>query len=118
MAAAARRNNSGDIFLAFSTANDPGPLPEPPRLAFSALSNDDLDPLFLGAVEAVEESVLNAMLAADTMTGKHGRRVAALDPRASSRFSRSRPELAKRTFTSPLGERSRRDSGAGEGAMG
>ena len=37
-------NNSGDIFLAFSTANDPGPLPEPPRLAFSALSNDDLDP--------------------------------------------------------------------------
>jgi L-aminopeptidase/D-esterase-like protein len=73
-------NNSGDIFLAFSTANDSGPLPEPPRLAFSALSNDDLDPLFLGAVEAVEESVLNAMLAADTMIGKRGRRVAALDP--------------------------------------
>lgn len=73
-------NNSGDIFLAFSTANDPGPLPEPPRLAFSALSNDDLDALFMGAVEAVEESVLNAMLAADTIVGKRGRRVSALDP--------------------------------------
>jgi L-aminopeptidase/D-esterase-like protein len=50
------------------------------KLAFSALSSDDLDPLFIGAVEAVEESVLNAMLAADTMIGKRGRRVAALDP--------------------------------------
>jgi L-aminopeptidase/D-esterase-like protein len=72
-------NNSGDIFLAFSTANDPGPLPEPPTLAFSALSNDDLDPIFMGVVEAVEEAVLNAMLGADPMTGKQGRRVAALD---------------------------------------
>jgi L-aminopeptidase/D-esterase-like protein len=34
----------------------------------------------MGAVEAVEESVLNAMLAADPMIGKRGRRVAALDP--------------------------------------
>lgn len=72
-------NNSGDIFLAFSTANDPGPLPEPPRLAFEALSNDLLDPVFLAAVECVEEAVLNAMVAAEPMVGKAGRRVAALD---------------------------------------
>lgn len=72
-------NNSGDIFLAFSTANNPGPLPEPPRLQLSALSNDLLDPVFMAAVECVEEAVLNAMLAAEPMTGKHGRRVAAID---------------------------------------
>lgn len=72
-------NNSGDIFLAFSTANDPGPLPEPPMLGFAALSNDDLDGFFMAVVEAVDEAVLNAMLAADPMTGKHGRHVPSLD---------------------------------------
>ncbi|MFG1422655.1 DmpA family aminopeptidase [Roseixanthobacter liquoris] len=72
-------NNSGDIFLAFTTANSPGPLPEPPRLKLEALSSDDLDPIFLAAVESVEEAVLNAMLAADPVTGKRGRHVAALD---------------------------------------
>jgi D-aminopeptidase len=72
-------NNSGDIFMAFSTANDPGQLPEPPRLRIDALSNDDLDPFYLAAVEAVEEAVLNAMVAAEPMTGKHGHHVSALD---------------------------------------
>lgn len=72
-------NNSGDIFLAFSTANDPGPLPEPPRYRFDAIGNDELDPLFLAVVEATEEAVLNALIAAETMTGKHGRRVDAID---------------------------------------
>lgn len=74
-------NNSGDIFIAFSTANDPGPLPEPPRLNLEALGSDELDALFMAAVESVEEAVLNAMLAADTMTGRKGRRVEALDSR-------------------------------------
>lgn len=73
-------NNSGDIFLAFSTANSPGRLPEPPRLTLTCLGNDQLDLLFFGAVEAVEEAVLNAMLAAETMTGKRGRTVTAIDP--------------------------------------
>jgi D-aminopeptidase len=72
-------NNSGDIFLAFSTANDPGPLPEPARLSFEAVSNDDLDPIYMGVVEAVEEAVLNAMLAAETTRGKAGRIVNAID---------------------------------------
>lgn len=72
-------NNSGDIFLAFSTANDPGPLPEPPSLSFAAVSNDDLDAIYLAVVESVEEAVLNAMLAAETTTGKHGRVVEAID---------------------------------------
>ena len=72
-------NNSGDIFLAFSTANNPGPLPEPPRLHFEVLGNDDLDPMFLGVVEAVDEAVLNSMLAADPCTGREGRFVPAID---------------------------------------
>ncbi|WP_173796253.1 P1 family peptidase [Hartmannibacter diazotrophicus] len=72
-------NNSGDIFLAVSTANDPGPLPEPPRFKLDALSNDRLDPMFMGVVDCVEEAVLNAMLAATPVTGRKGRFVPALD---------------------------------------
>ena len=72
-------NNSGDIFIAFSTANDPGALPEKPRLQFSVLGNEELDAVFLAAVESVEEAVLNALLAAETMTGKGGRHVYAID---------------------------------------
>ena len=72
-------NNSGDIFLAFSTANDQGQLPEPPKLILSAISNDDLDPIFMAVVEAVDEAILNAMLASDTMTGKNGRTVHGID---------------------------------------
>lgn len=71
-------NSSGDIFLAFSTANDPGPLPEPAALSFTAVSNDDLDAIYLAVVESVEEAVLNAMLGAETTTGKHGRIVEAI----------------------------------------
>jgi L-aminopeptidase/D-esterase-like protein len=79
-------NNSGDIFLAFSTANAPGPLPEPPTLAFTALGNDRLDPLFLAVVEAVDEAVLNAMLGAETMIGHLGHRVEAIDGEVLARI--------------------------------
>lgn len=72
-------NSSGDIFLAFSTANDPGPLPEPAALTFTAISNDDLDAIYMAAVESVDEAVLNAMLAAETMTGKNGHTIEAID---------------------------------------
>ena len=73
-------NNSGDIYLAFSTANNQGPLPEPRTLRFEAVSNDDLDAAFMAIVEAVDEAILNAMLGAETMTGKRGRVVHAIDP--------------------------------------
>ena len=72
-------NNSGDIFLAFTTVNDPGPLPEKPRYHFEALGNETLDPLFLATVESVEEAALNVLIAAETMTGKSGRVVEAID---------------------------------------
>jgi len=62
-------NNSGDIFLAFSTAN-PRPLMQlaEPRFSLECLNDEVLDDLYLGAVEAVEEAVLNALVAAEDMT--------------------------------------------------
>ncbi|MGE0846141.1 MAG: P1 family peptidase [Flavobacteriaceae bacterium] len=59
-------NSSGDIFLAFSTANAMD-LPQlgGPWRTMKALNNELLDPVYLAAVEAVEEAVLNAMLAAE-----------------------------------------------------
>ena len=57
-------NSSGDIFLAFSVAS-PGPMPQQagPLLARSELNNEILDPIYLAAVEAVEEAVINALVA-------------------------------------------------------
>ena len=72
-------NNSGDIFMAFSTANDPGEVPEPAMLNFQVIGNDDMDALFMATVESVDEAILNALLAAETMTGKHGRVVPAIN---------------------------------------
>jgi len=59
-------NGSGDIVLAFSTANA-GPLPQfdGPLRHFEALNDEVFDPFYLAAVESVEEAVLNAMLAAE-----------------------------------------------------
>ncbi|MEZ5773554.1 MAG: P1 family peptidase [Hyphomicrobiaceae bacterium] len=65
-------NSSGDIFLAFSVAN-PMPLAEHagPRLQFEAINDDIFDPIYMAAIEAVEEAVINAMVAAeDTPTLK------------------------------------------------
>ena len=63
-------DGSGDLFLAFSTAN---PGLEPDRsFELRALANGQLNPLFLATVQAVEESIVNAMVAADTMTGVKG----------------------------------------------
>ena len=59
-------NNSGDIFLAFSVAN-PRPLPQvsPTRLNLDYLNDECFDALYLAAVQATDEAVLNAMLAAE-----------------------------------------------------
>jgi L-aminopeptidase/D-esterase-like protein len=70
-------NGSGDIFIAFSTANaDAGDTKG--TVALTMLPNDRLDPLFAAAVQCVEEAVVNAMIAAETMTGANGRTVRAL----------------------------------------
>jgi D-aminopeptidase len=70
-------NSSGDIFLALSTAN-PGAAsaPERPRVEFVA--NARINPLFEATIQGTEEAILNALLAAETMTGAGGLRVYAL----------------------------------------
>jgi D-aminopeptidase len=71
-------NTSGDIFIAFSTANTiPQSTPSPTLSAtfISPESTATLNPLFQAVVEATEESVLNALMKADTMTGINGNRV-------------------------------------------
>jgi L-aminopeptidase/D-esterase-like protein len=71
-------NGSGDLFLAFSTANPDAARPESGIAHLEALSNDRIDPLFMAAAYASEEAILNALLAAETMTGRDGLRVPAL----------------------------------------
>jgi D-aminopeptidase len=61
-------NGSGDIFTAFSTAN-PGAISPGGPHQLSMMPNDSLDAVFLATVQATEEAVINAMVAAETMTG-------------------------------------------------
>jgi D-aminopeptidase len=75
-------DGSGDIFLAFSTAN-PGavsPQSNQPNNVhqLTMLPNDSLDPIFLATVQATEEAVVNAMVAAETMKGIDDHEVIAL----------------------------------------
>ena len=70
-------NSSGDIFLAFSTQPTLGQA-EAPVSQVSMLANERMNPLFDATVQATQEAILNAMLAADTMTGADGVRVFAL----------------------------------------
>jgi L-aminopeptidase/D-esterase-like protein len=64
-------NGSGDIFIAFSTANagasKPGGVAD-----LRMMPNDQMDPLFAATVQATEEAIINAMIAAETMTGVGG----------------------------------------------
>ena len=68
-------NGSGDLFLAFSTANA-GASQAPDVAKIEMLANDTIDPLFRATIEATEEAIVNAMLAAPaTMTGVDGIRI-------------------------------------------
>jgi L-aminopeptidase/D-esterase-like protein len=64
-------NGSGDIFIAFSTAN-PGVGARTGLPTAQMLPNDQLNPLFLATVQATEEAIVNALVAAETMTGING----------------------------------------------
>ena len=72
-------NGSGDIFVAFSTANPKAASAETVS-SVSMLPNPKMDALFAATVQATEEAILNAMLAADTMIGVNGAKVEALPP--------------------------------------
>lgn len=67
-------NGSGDIFIAFSTAVPHGRNVH----SWAALDNELMNPLFQATVESVEEAIVNALIAAETMTGLHGTVIHAL----------------------------------------
>ncbi len=70
-------NSSGDIFLAFSTANDKV-LGASGLRHLDALADSELDPLFEAVVQTVEEAVLDAMICNEDMSGRNGLTVRAL----------------------------------------
>jgi D-aminopeptidase len=79
----AGENSSGDMFVAFSTANviPSSEVPNPGRgtLGVTMLEDGAIDPLFYAVIEATEEAILNALLQAQNMTGRDGITAHALD---------------------------------------
>jgi L-aminopeptidase/D-esterase-like protein len=100
-------NGSGDIFLAFSTANAPAAAREANAGdaaqefapgAFQAVTNDAMNPLFESTVSATEEAIINALVAGETMTGRDDHRIEGLPHarvqeilRAHQRLPQARP---------------------------
>jgi len=70
-------NGSGDIFIAFSTAN-PDAAKQSGPVQLTMLPNDLLNPIFEATVQATEEAIINALVAAETMTGVDGHKVVAI----------------------------------------
>jgi D-aminopeptidase len=71
-------DGSGDIFIAFSTANAGAGLEQKKTIDLQMLPNSRMDALFEATVQATEEAVVNALVAAKTMTGADGHTVEAL----------------------------------------
>ena len=70
-------NSSGDIIVAFSTAN-PRAAQDTGLTRVQMVPNDQINPLFYATTQATEEAIVNAMVAAETMTGVDGNRAYAL----------------------------------------
>jgi L-aminopeptidase/D-esterase-like protein len=70
-------DGSGDLFIAFSTANS-GAIGPKGLHQITMMPNGELDSIFLATVQATEEAVINAMVAAETMTGVNNHKVIAL----------------------------------------
>jgi D-aminopeptidase len=75
----AGENSSGDLMLAFSTGNR-GLTAGEASIELTMVPNERIDPLFYAVIEATEEAILNACLAAETMTGRGGTTAHRLDP--------------------------------------
>ena len=71
-------NGSGDLFIAFSTANPHAADSSPPTRTIETMSNDLMDPLFTATVEATEEAIINALVDNHDMTGRDDHKVPAL----------------------------------------
>jgi D-aminopeptidase len=90
----AGENSSGDFMLAFATGNrglDRGAA----AIELTMLPNERIDPLFYAVIEATEEAIVNALLAAETMTGREGTTVHRLDPDALADVMRAHGRLAQ-----------------------
>ena len=70
---------SGDLFFAFSTGNR-GLAAETGELTLRMLSDGEIGPLYEAVVDVTEEAILNALLGAETMTGRDGNTAYALEP--------------------------------------
>ena len=66
-------NGSGEIVIAFTTANRVPHYSDKALLPMTLLHDDAINPLFRAVAECVEESVLSSLLHAETVTGSHGR---------------------------------------------
>jgi D-aminopeptidase len=66
-------NSSGDLIIAFSTAN-PRAAQDTGLVRVQMIPNDQINPLFYATIQATEEAIVNAMVAAETMTGVDGNR--------------------------------------------
>jgi L-aminopeptidase/D-esterase-like protein len=86
-------NSSGDIFIAFSTAN-PEVSKEEGLARLEMLPNESINPIFAAAVAATEEAIVNSMVAAETMEGINGNKVYAIPhdrlKAVLARYNRSR----------------------------
>lgn len=71
-------NGSGDIFIAFSTANPNANRPEKATAQLEMLPNSKISPLFDATVQAVEEAIINALIAAETMIGRDDHKIVAM----------------------------------------
>jgi D-aminopeptidase len=71
-------NGSGDLFIAFSTANPHAADSSPPTRTIETMPNDLMDPLFTATVEATEEAIINALVDNHDMTGRDDHKVPAL----------------------------------------
>ena len=88
-------NGSGDLFVAFSTANADA-VRDQALNAATFVGNDSIDPLFLGTVEATEEAIVNALIAARDMTGQGGHYAIAIPQDALRALLRKHSRLASR----------------------
>ena len=91
-------HSSGDFGFCFATGNralesDEGEIP------LRMLNDSRINSLYEAVIDAVEESILNAMLGAETMTGRDGNTVYALPPNCSSPRSRPAPSPPRRRST-------------------
>ena len=71
-------NGSGDLFVAFSTANPHAADSDPATRTIETMPNDAMDPLFTATVEGTEEAIVNALIDNHDMVGRDNHRVEAL----------------------------------------